>query len=237
MLIVAYSIFNEIDVIEQSVRSVMPLASHFIIVDGAYEDYPSEIDYSTDGTIEKIQSLLGDRATIIQAPRLRELEKRTLYLFAAQKQFTEKDWILVIDGDDVFEGDAVEIQHMMENPNISLGQIGLYHPDTGRSGQGTRFFKLSIPRLHYWRSHYELWDADGRFVTHCYPSMVLQHCRLISLRSKRSPERNRKADQYLDSLPKFETKNFSEKDHLERDPYTKTNLRPVDAREASSSAS
>jgi len=226
MLIATYSIFNEIDVIEQSICSVIPLVSHFIFIDGAYEGYPSDQDHSTDGTIEKIQETLGDKATIIRAPRsyapkrrLYELEKRNLYLFYAQKHFTEKDWFFHIDGDEVFEGDATEIQQMTAIPNLALGRINIRYTD-GRSGQATRLFKLSIPRMHYWRSHFELWDIYGQYVTNCYPSVILQNCCLSHLRHKRNPQRLSEADYFRGILANQESNNFGDPDILANDPYT-----------------
>jgi glycosyltransferase involved in cell wall biosynthesis len=137
-------VLNEEKFLKRSLTNVSPYVDEVVIVDGG----------STDKTLEIAKSL-GVR--IIQSPWKED--------FAAQRNISlkhaTKDWILVIDADEVYEKKLLEELRSLVNNNIGVdafafprknyidGKLTDVYPD-----RQTRFFKRD-KRIRYTRPLHE----------------------------------------------------------------------------------
>jgi len=99
MLVATIICFNDYPLIVDCIKSIYDKVDKIIAVDGAYDDFPCDINYSTDGTLEYLDSL--DKVELILAPGLAEVAKRNLYL----EPLKDGDTVLNIDADEVLIGD------------------------------------------------------------------------------------------------------------------------------------
>lgn len=102
---VCMNVFNEANTIKDVIEAINPFVTGFIIVDGAYKEFPLQGDNgsSNDGTIEIIKNLqekegYKDRITLIEtdSPWEDEIVKRSEYL----KYLNEGDYFMRLDGDE-----------------------------------------------------------------------------------------------------------------------------------------
>ena len=101
MLSVASMIFNSLDEFKRMMSSVGNNAKYIIIVDGKFRDFDYSSDLSTDGSREFAQSF--DNVILIDAPNLREVDKRQIYLDKTKE--LDIDLLLVLDSDEFIECD------------------------------------------------------------------------------------------------------------------------------------
>lgn len=99
MLSVAVSIFNSLDELKRMISSVQKHVKYIIVVDGKFRDFDYQSDLSTDGSRELLQSF--DNVMLIDAPNLREVEKRQVYLDKTKE--LDIDLLLVMDSDEYVE--------------------------------------------------------------------------------------------------------------------------------------
>ncbi|MCL4436144.1 MAG: glycosyltransferase family 2 protein [Thaumarchaeota archaeon] len=108
-IVACYSILNEAETIRQSLISVYPHVDKILIMDGAYEGWPSPEDNSTDETLQRIQEVeeffgLG-KIKLQQYSRMTQGEKRNK-LFTANRP---GDILLVLDGDEILFGNCLSL--------------------------------------------------------------------------------------------------------------------------------
>ena len=99
MLIATIITYNDWPLIKECVESLYDKVDKIIAVDGAYDDFPCDINYSTDGTLEYLDSL--DKIELIIAPGLAEVAKRNKYL----EPLADGNTVLNIDADEVLIGE------------------------------------------------------------------------------------------------------------------------------------
>jgi len=133
-----------------------------LVVDGVYEGYPAESPLSTDGTRELCTQY--DNAKLIDAPNLKEFEKRNVYLKACPWKH-----LLVIDSDEWLEGD---IRGWMKQVEQLTGP-GIYNIDT-KNSEGSH---SPAPRIIINPQEFEYYGA------HC---VVKQGNRIFRLRGEYS---------------------------------------------------
>ena len=149
MLIGTIITYNDWPLIKDCVESIIDKVDKIIAVDGAYDDFPCDINYSTDGTLEYLDSL--DKIELIIAPGLAEVAKRNKYL----EPLADGDTVLNIDADEVLIGEIPEL-----TADIGIIQIG-EEGDRRRHRRTNRFFKYR-EGLHYWGTHKMILDKDGK---------------------------------------------------------------------------
>lgn len=193
--------YNDWPLIQRCVSSCYDWVDEVVAVDGRYADFPGEMDYSNDGTVEYLMDL--DKCHVIFASGLKEVEKRNLYLVGS-----EGDWYIMMDADEEWVGppfspdpqlDAYVTNHKREYPIHEMDRV--------------RLFK-HVPGLHYAGKHYWLRDARNRTValvgkvgkSYRWEKLkdhrgYIQHHEL-----KRPPERQRAKNAYYGILRKRETK-------------------------------
>ena len=104
MLVATIITYNDWPLIKDCVESIIDKVDKIIAVDGAYDDFPCDINYSTDGTLEYLDSL--DKIELIIAPGLAEVAKRNKYL----EPLADGDTVLNIDADEVLIGEIPELK-------------------------------------------------------------------------------------------------------------------------------
>lgn len=187
-------IFNESQFLERCLESVYPHVDGFVVVDGAFEDYPHRLPWSDDGTLDIVQRFAekGKPFKIVECktPWPSQIAKRNEYL----KHVDVGDWIFIVDGDwevkilygcekaltdSIFDGYKIEIQKRDEK--------GVLY----RFRWGNPLIIRKVPGMHYALNHYSIYDGEGR---HMYfpPYRIGDLTELIKVfhwGERRSPER------------------------------------------------
>lgn len=130
MIVVCVNCFNDMPILKKCVESVYDQVDRIIAVDGRYKDFPGDGWYSTDGTIEYLSSL--DKVKLVFAADLYEAEKRNIYM----DMLKTGDTVLVLDGDEVVQGDIRKF-----DKNTDIGLVLLGEPGQRYKRLATRFFK------------------------------------------------------------------------------------------------
>lgn len=179
MIIAVINTYNDKDHIEKTLQSVKGKVDKIVVVDGAYADFPHDVPYSTDGTLD-IAKKYAD--VLIECPNQKawhdEMVKRSAYLIG-----NEGDWYLMIDADELFEGDLEPLRTSKESDYFLPFT---YEEDYGREGKQYRLFKHRAG-LIYARNHYTLWI--GTLNLSDMPKALYEHGRMFHEPQSRTPER------------------------------------------------
>lgn len=122
--------FNNEKTIRECLLSFLPHVDKVVIIDGAYERFPHELESgaSTDETKEICHRLCSPEQLIWVDPDkpLTEIAKNNLML----KYIPLGEWSLWIDADEIIEGDVAEAVRFAETSSFqSIGvQIKNFHP-------------------------------------------------------------------------------------------------------------
>ena len=207
-IVACYSFYNEIEFIEESLRSVIDFVDYLVMVDGAYDDWPDKQDYSYDGTKDMIKQLIGNKGLIIEPPhRLMQSEKRNIYLRCVEERFNGA-WMFVIDGDEVLRDPKEDFEwlHSQTDVTHSMGRLRVRndYETEERVKVVTRLYR-GIPGLHYARNHLELCDGVGDNVVDKYPSVTLDRAWIEHKRFARNSNRKNVRDFYYSKrhLPRW----------------------------------
>lgn len=185
-------VWNEEMLLPGCLESLVGQVDQVVVVDGAYEAFPHDVPWSTDGT-EQVARAYGarwveppERGTV---PWLSEIEKRNASLEAAREVGGE--WALVIDADERLVGAL---------PRLERGAFYALEAFEGRPAWrnwSVRVFELAGAR--YEGAHCAAWQ-EGRLLR---PGEGVQvepgACRLMHLAALRTEERKwAKAAYYLE---------------------------------------
>ena len=109
-IVATYCVYNEADLIAESIRSVKAFVDRFVIVDAAFVDNPVEATHSTDATREVAEAAAAPLTlTYIESDRKIGLAQARNISFGL---LDPDDWALVIDGDETLLGERAELQEM-----------------------------------------------------------------------------------------------------------------------------
>jgi len=117
------NIYNEAPFLEDVLRSIAWCDS-ITIVDGAYIGMQVPEPQSTDGTIEiikKYKRILPIK--FVEATKFRTRKQKINQMLSHMPRF---EYLLRIDGDEVFKGDNKFIKEFINNTNLPLYTIPLY---------------------------------------------------------------------------------------------------------------
>lgn len=125
--------FNEIDALRECIPNLIEFGVKRIkFYDGPFVDFPSEVDYSTDGTLEYLREF--EQVEIIHCGRMNHMDKQNL-------RFTDngiEDYILIIDCDEMVRGNYDEFEYCLKRVsqkyiypcfNIPLSDMDMYYTD------------------------------------------------------------------------------------------------------------
>ena len=168
---VCYIVCNEEEFIEYSIASIYDFADEIIIVEGAVKTYmhAAKPDGSSkDRTVERIKNFpdVENKITLIQGKWKDKEEQRTAYL----KQVTG-DWLLQVDGDEVYKKeDLARMMHMiMKNKELmalSFPLLNFWHNfrTVVRGGQWelsqNRFYRIKTG--YHYKTHHQIHDEKGQ---------------------------------------------------------------------------
>jgi hypothetical protein len=130
--------------ITDCINSIIGKVDKIVCVDGSYKDWPIESDFSTDGTLEYLESI--DKVELIKLAGVDEVAKRNTYLLP----LNDGDTVLNLDSDEVLIGELPELK-------TDFGILKL-HDGHGQQVQprATRFFKYR-EGMRYNLVHYTLY--------------------------------------------------------------------------------
>jgi len=170
-LIATYCVFNNQDLIYESLTSVVNLVDEIRLYDGRFLDYKchcgSDHDNSCDRTMDEIDQFGRDNPghapiKVNYLPPMLESEKRTKMM----SDVPEGDMVFVIDDDELFFGDPRPVREFAEKPTAKFAYMDFLFAGNGHGTGVTiplaRLF-VRTPGLGY-EQYYRLHDRDGLVV-------------------------------------------------------------------------
>ena len=141
--IAVYSVYDEIQYFEESLKSIRDKVDLIVVIDGAYKKYPHKYPFSTDKTL-LVANKYADKVIETAEPWKSEIIKRNQYLIGKPG-----DIYLQLDGHEIWSGDLTP---PFGNYKIRMQMKDGWH----------KFFRMFEHQagLHYQRRHYELWIKD-----------------------------------------------------------------------------
>ncbi|MHB8276363.1 MAG: glycosyltransferase family protein [Candidatus Humimicrobiaceae bacterium] len=197
MIVATIITYNDWPLIQSCIESIVDKVDKIIAVDGAYDDFPNDINISTDGTLEYLNSI--DKVEIIMAPSLCEVAKRNLYL----EPLSEGDICLNIDADEVLIGEIPELK-------TDFGIVD-WHDGHSKHIQRrvTKIFKYRLG-MRYIHCHYTLYWNDqivnklNEVINKDFTSEYITSCHIIHNWHLRSSERQYYKSLYYKKLVQIE---------------------------------
>lgn len=112
MIVATYVVFNEAELIAESIRSVKAYVDRFVFVDSAFRSHPSEATHSTDRTRQIAEAACHPLpVTYVESDRKMELdEARNL----SHSLLEPGDWAFTIDGDETLLADRTEADEVVD---------------------------------------------------------------------------------------------------------------------------
>lgn len=144
------TVYNEADFVEYAIRSCLPYVDHLVIVEGAYQETIKlgASPRSTDGTREKILNLVtGDpRVSYFELNGNSDKDQRNLGLNAI-KELNPDGWCLIIDGDEVYDVDALKMVKIAMNNMEKSDKYAAYFKSLTFVNDLEHYTEQEFPRL------------------------------------------------------------------------------------------
>ncbi|MCL5290917.1 MAG: glycosyltransferase [Actinobacteria bacterium] len=177
-----------------------------VLVDGAYADFPYEVPWSTDGTLEwiKERQKIDTRIRLIECKTAwaDEVEKRSAYFTGG-----EGDWYLIIDADErlvcVDENTMESLKSYVQSYPLDYFMLDVMtQPATPQIERYGRIFR-HLPGLRYETAHSNI-VADGKMLLAESPShgtvSLYSGCHIVHLKKARLSERVEEKYDYYQKL-------------------------------------
>ncbi len=225
-LYLGVNVFNDINALVPCFESVVPFIDGAIVVDGSYQEYPTPHDYSNDGSVEFIESVLRKhkKEFILIKPlkRMTEVQKRNQYCeYMNTHMDYHNTWLIIWDADFELVPEVGHTKVDMEQEWLSLRSMDMnqihvfidmatgsdhYVYSESMPNQFSRAtFTLgyrAIKGLHYKNKHFKLFnfreDAFAGFVS----TYVMKHSRILNWFQLKSNERINERSEYLTNVVK-----------------------------------
>ena len=216
--------YNECQFISACIESIKHSVDQIIFADGAYELYyrnykkyfPQAKPWSTDGTLEIIQSLkdLPDLKILrCQKPYVNQLAMLNRLLDAVKTG----RWFLLLDADEMVLGDLKTGFKEIKASGSIIGRAPLctlgadadrlhyfWHPRVFKKQRG----------MKYSGTHWQLRDYAGRIMENSYPVWWTQHFVIAHLKLLKTHTRIRPHLSYMD---RFRSRGYMEPSQVEVD--------------------
>ena len=185
--------YNDFPLIKNCIESVINKVDKIIIVDGKYKDFPGNNDFSTDGTLEYLESI--DKVKLLKLAGVGEVEKRNTYLL----NLADGDVILNLDSDEALINELPELKS-------DFGILDLVD-GYGRHVQkrATRFFRYR-KGMEYKYCHYTMY-YDNKIVNKLqkvvnpdFSFEYISSCKILHNWHLRTDERKYQKEQYYKTL-------------------------------------
>jgi glycosyltransferase involved in cell wall biosynthesis len=177
------NLYNDRTFLAAALESIKDVVDRVVVADGAYNLYferykefvPDAQPSSTDGSLEIVKSFkdLPD-LTILTAPGGVEKtwENQAVKRTALINQVPVDDWLIIIDADEMIQGDLQEAMEQVYESGCIVASCPLYNPGT----QVERVIPQWHPRvfqklegMKYEGTHWHLKDNVGRIIEEKYP--------------------------------------------------------------------
>lgn len=150
-LSVLMTVYNEADFIEYAIRSCLPYVDHLVIVEGAYQETIKlgSSPRSTDGTIEKAKSFINDssgKVHYLEANEQTDKDQRNIGL-AKIKELNPDGWLLIIDGDEVYDESTVKMTRVAMNNMEKTNRMAAYFKSMTFVNDFQHYAEQEFPRL------------------------------------------------------------------------------------------
>jgi len=169
---VLMTVYNESEFVEYAIRSCLPYVGNLVIVEGAYQETIKlgMSSRSTDGTLEIIEKFRNDpKVSIIYANENTDKDQRNVGLEAIKK-LDPGGWLLIIDGDEVYEMLTLKQAHLLSRAFERTGKYAAYFTSMTFVNDFKHYTLQEFPRLFKLTSKCEFvndnfmkWDHDERW--------------------------------------------------------------------------
>lgn len=202
------NLYNDRTFLSACLESLRENVDGIIVADGAYEQYychyktthPRAEPYSTDGSLEIISAFKDLPDTKIlhnnRVPWINQCAKRTALLDAVPND----DWFLIIDADEMLNGDVSEGIELMYESGCMVARMPLFNVGTFTD----RYELLWHPRIyqktegmHYKGTHWHLRDKYGRIVEEKYPVYTTDKFVLLHFKGFKTVDRLTPHQEYM----------------------------------------
>jgi len=201
-IVACINAFNEELFLPLCLSALRNNVDKIVIVDGAYQDFPSNSCYSTDDTL-KIAQRFGCKIITNTKFWKDEIEKRNTYLDYVSVNFSDNDYILVIDSDEII---SEEFPKVLDKEAYYIKQVRFNLP----ASKEIRLFR-NQNGLHYSGTHNAIFIGDRLLNKEKW--QTLEEPIFYHLTNVRSPERIEAKGEYINKLKEKEKK-FREEFHL-----------------------
>ena len=167
-IIACLIVYNDFDILPECMDS-LSAADKIIIIDGAFEDYPHEKPWSTDGTVDYVKQRAGidRRIKFIECKKAwkDEVEKRSAYFTGK-----EGDWYLIIDSDERVGGETIQLngikalKKFIPTYEDNILDVPLWELISGSFDPAPRLFRHQ-EGIRYYLTHYLVFNKDRLLVT------------------------------------------------------------------------
>jgi glycosyltransferase involved in cell wall biosynthesis len=140
--------YNDMPLVQDCIKSIIDKVDRIVVVDGKYTDFPGDCFYSTDGTLEYLESL--DKVELVLMGGATEVEKRNAYFSKCH----DGDVIINLDSDEVLIGNMPPL-------TSDFGIVDLHDGHSKHiQKRATRFFRFR-EGMRYENVHYTLyWNGQ-----------------------------------------------------------------------------
>jgi hypothetical protein len=143
------TVYNEAKFVEYAIRACLPYVDDLVIVEGAYVETVKlgASPRSTDGTLNVIHSFVGDpKVRIIEANELSDKDQRNRGLEII-KQINPDGWVLIVDGDEIYDPNTINMIKMTANNLEKQGRLAAYFKSLTFVNDFSHYTEQTFPRL------------------------------------------------------------------------------------------
>ncbi|MDO8885725.1 hypothetical protein [Candidatus Oleimmundimicrobium sp.] len=194
-----YIVYNSKEVLEKYFLTVYERFDSVIVVDGAFKDYPHQVPYSTDGTIEFLKGF--ENVTLVETRTAWEsqAEKRSVWLDFLE----DNEWFFYVDDDE--ELIKLNLDNLDEEKGLGCAKLNLddndfvVQPRFIKYEKGVRFLTHTVLEKEdkffkdiSWVS--DTFNNSYRLPDYSFAATLIHHSKEKSDEVRAFRERQRKAE-------------------------------------------
>ena len=149
MISALMTVFNEVDFIDYAIRACLPYVDHLVIVEGAYQETIKlgVSPRSTDGTLEIIEKYKSEpKVHILYENQESDKDQRNAGLDYI-KQLNPDGWLILIDGDEVWDKDSLQMVKAAANNMERSKKMAAYFKSLTFVNGFDSYTEQEFPRL------------------------------------------------------------------------------------------
>lgn len=197
--------FNDVESLKRCIPTLK--VDTIYAVDGRFKNFDAKNSLSTDGSREYLKTFKNVK--IIDAPDLKEVDKRNIYLDECNEEF-----LLRIDSDEWVEGDWSLFRKELEANVKEENGPGycLWMNDLERNDQHWQYVGYHNPKRIRYKYRHDWFEADGKRIlpySHNKSYTKLTSLKIFNEKLLRSNERKKLGDQWYEKSRKIELRKTS----------------------------